>query len=179
MARPSFSRFVYCDTNILSQLAKHQELWPPLSQSLLEYDLTLAVGGQVAKLADAPRLLESLAALLTAVPAAIIKQWDVILDEEVSAHPGMRHETLLSYPLDALLLQDGRPTTVGGVSLIGQPSRRQQGTIGICRATCRPSQRIEVELSSIRLRDVYARTSVAVCVDANHSMASNEPSELS
>ena len=97
MARPSFSRFVYCDTNILSQLAKHRELWPPLSQYLLQHDLTLAVGGQVAELADAPRLHESLAALLTAVPAAIIKQWDVILDEEVSAHPGQRHETLLSY----------------------------------------------------------------------------------
>jgi hypothetical protein len=109
MARPSFSRFVYCDTNILSHLSKHRELWSPLSQYLLQHDLTLAVGSQVAELTDAPRLHEALAIMLTAVPAAIIKQWDVILEEEVRAHPDQRNDTLLSYPLNALLLQEGGP----------------------------------------------------------------------
>lgn len=109
MDRPSFSRFVYCDTNILSHVAKHRELWSPLSQYLLQHDLTLAVGSQVAELTDALRLHEALAILLTAVPSAIIKQWDVILEEEVRAHPEQRNETLLSYPLNALLLQEGGP----------------------------------------------------------------------
>jgi len=103
MASVSFSRFLYCDTNILSHLAKHPELWPRIAEYLLAYDLTIAVGTQVAELSDVDRLHKPLSSLLTAVPAGIIKQWDVVLSEEVSAHPGQRPDTLLAYPLDALL----------------------------------------------------------------------------
>ncbi len=107
MATLSFSRFLYCDTNILSHLAKHQELRAGWARHLLERDLTLAVGSQVAELADASSLHASLVRLLTSVPSGLIKTWDQILDEEVQAHPSSRTATLLMYPLNALLLEEG------------------------------------------------------------------------
>ena len=105
----SLSRFVYCDTNILSYLAKHQDLWPGWATHLLEHDLTLAVGSQVAELSDASRLHESVGRLLTTLPSALIKPWDEVLAEEVSAHPDARSATLLMYPLNALLVEEKGP----------------------------------------------------------------------
>jgi hypothetical protein len=64
----------------------------------------------VAELADVARLHDNIAALLTAVRAAIIKTWDTVLDEEVRAHPQQRLETLLAYPLNALLFEADGPS---------------------------------------------------------------------
>lgn len=101
----TFSHFVYCDTNILSELAKQPTLWPPVREYLLSRDLTIAVSSQVAELSDAEGLHEGLNALLVSVPSAVIKQWDVVLGEEVKAHPDERSESLLAYPLNAVLFE--------------------------------------------------------------------------
>jgi len=98
----SFMRFVYCDTNILSHLAKHPALWPGWTNYLTSNDLTLAIGSQLAELSDATRIHESLVRLLTTLPAALIKPWDEVLSEEVAAHPRDRSAPLLMYPLNAL-----------------------------------------------------------------------------
>jgi hypothetical protein len=108
----SFSRFVFLDTNILSQLAKDRTLWPGLTRYLLENDLTLALATQAAELADAPQLHNDLAALLTSLPSAIVKTWDTVVDEEVKAHPERRIDTLLTYPLNALLIDDDGPSKI-------------------------------------------------------------------
>jgi hypothetical protein len=50
--------------------------------------------------------------MLVSVPSAVIKQWDVVLAEEVMAHPKTRSESLLLYPLNALLLESGGPAQI-------------------------------------------------------------------
>jgi hypothetical protein len=103
MPKHTFSRFVYFDTNILSHLAKNEELWTKLHEFLSQNDLTLAVSVQVAELSDAKNLHQSLTKMFVSVPSALVKSWDVILDEEVKAHPEKRTETLLTYPLNAMI----------------------------------------------------------------------------
>jgi len=99
----SFSRFVYFDTNILSILAKDKTRWRPLQDFLYRDDLCIAVSGALAaELSEATRLHQPLNDLLTAVPSALIKSAEVILDEEVQAHPQRRTATLLQYHLNAL-----------------------------------------------------------------------------
>lgn len=99
----TFSRFAHFDTNILSTFAKNQSLWQPLQDFLKANDLCLAIGeGQFAELNSDDRLHQPLNDLLTAAPSAIVKNHQIILDEEVKAHPGKRTETLLQYPLNAL-----------------------------------------------------------------------------
>lgn len=105
----SFSRFAYFDTNILSELAKRPDLWGPVADYLIHEDLTIAVSSQVAELSDVSRLHEALGSMLVALPSAVIKQWDLVLAEEVMAHPETRSESLLLYPLNALLLEPGGP----------------------------------------------------------------------
>jgi hypothetical protein len=108
----SFSRFAYFDTNILSELAKRPALWRPVSEHLIREDLTLAVSSQIAELSDVSRLHEALSSMLVALPSAVIKQWDVVLDEEVEAHPLTRSEGLLLHPLNALLLESNGPAQI-------------------------------------------------------------------
>jgi hypothetical protein len=100
----AYSRFLHGDTNILSAFAKRKELWRPLQDFLHSNDLCLAFSGaQAAELNSAPWLHEPLNTLLTAVPSALIKSADIILQEEIDAHPNSRTGTLLQYPLNALL----------------------------------------------------------------------------
>src|SRR5713101_6708624 len=79
----SYSRLVHGDTNILSQFAKQQELWRPLQDFLHAQDLCLGVSGaQAAELSSDNRLHDPLNMLLTAVPSAVIKAPDVVLNED-------------------------------------------------------------------------------------------------
>jgi hypothetical protein len=105
----SFSRFIYFDTNILSHLAKTRSMWSRLSEYLVRHDLTIAVGSQVAELADVASLHEALANMLLVAPSALIKPWNEVLLEEVNAHPNMRKETLCLYPLNGLILEQPGP----------------------------------------------------------------------
>ncbi|MDD5468007.1 MAG: hypothetical protein PHS96_09375 [Anaerolineales bacterium] len=41
------------------------------------------------------------------VPTGILKIWDEIITEEVNSHPNFRSGSLLRYPLNAILLEDG------------------------------------------------------------------------
>jgi len=106
MSDYTFSRFVYFDTNIISHLAKNKHLWPKLFDFLTQNDLTLGVSGaQVSELSDAKSLHQILAEMFVLIPSATVKTWDVILTEEVNAHPQKRTVSLLGYPLNALLLE--------------------------------------------------------------------------
>lgn len=108
MSEFTFSRFVYCDTNILSHLAKNEHLWPRLFEFLDQGDLTLGLSGaQIAELSDAKSLHQSLARLFVTVPSALLKNPDTVLAEEVRSHPQGRSELLLMYPLNAILLEEG------------------------------------------------------------------------
>lgn len=107
-ANYTFSRFVYFDTNIISHLAKNIDLWRPLFDFLKQKDLTLGVSSaQVVELSDAKGLHEDIVALFLSVPSGLLKTWDMILDEEVKAHPHERTESLLLYPLNAMLIEPG------------------------------------------------------------------------
>lgn len=106
MPEYTFSRFAYLDTNILSHLAKNRHLWSKLFDFLKESGLTLGISSaQIAELSDAKSLHQSLVALFISVPSAALKTWDIILAEEVKTHPQRRTETMLLYPLNALLLE--------------------------------------------------------------------------
>lgn len=105
----TFSRFAYLDTNVLSELAKHPEMVQPLQQYLLREDLTVAVSAQVAELSDVDRLHDRLVGVLLSLPSAIIKSPDEVLAEEVGAHPDLRTDSLLSYPLNGLLIERDGP----------------------------------------------------------------------
>jgi hypothetical protein len=103
----TFSRFAYFDTNIISEIAKNHLFQEKLFEFLKEQDLTLGLStGQVAELADAQGLHTSLVALFFSVPTAVLKTWDMIIDEEVEAHPQRRTQSLLMYPVNAMLLED-------------------------------------------------------------------------
>ena len=104
MAEFTYSHFAYFDKNILSYLAKHQEVWPQLFRFLWDNDLTLCVsGGHAAELSQATRLHPALAELLIQVPWGLVKPRDDIVQEEVQAHPQHRTESLLLQPLNILL----------------------------------------------------------------------------
>jgi hypothetical protein len=105
-AQYTFSRFVYFDTNIISHIAKNGHLWRPLFDFLERNDLTLGISSaQVVELSDAKGLHQDLVALFLGVPSGLLKTWDIILDEEVKAHPQERKESLLLYPVNAMLLE--------------------------------------------------------------------------
>jgi hypothetical protein len=98
-----YSRFAYFDTNILSILAKDPTRWRPLQDFLYRDKLCLAISGaQVAELSSDTRLHQPLNDFLTAVPSALIKSANEILDEEVNAHPARRSESLFAYSLNVL-----------------------------------------------------------------------------
>lgn len=102
----TFSRFVYCDTNILSHLATNQQLWRPLFRFLTDNDLCIALAeGNLLELAEAHRLHSALTALLVSVPSALIKLTETVINEEVSAHPRPRTDSLLHYPINAVLAE--------------------------------------------------------------------------
>ncbi|MEX1143241.1 MAG: hypothetical protein WEC16_00230 [Anaerolineales bacterium] len=106
MVEYTFSRFAYFDTGILSFLARNNQLWPKLREFLFGNDLTLGIcGAQLSELSDATRLHQALVELFMSVPSALLKDWEVIRDEEVEAHPNHRKATLLKYPLNSLLLK--------------------------------------------------------------------------
>ena len=93
MPEHSFSRFIYCDTNIISHLAKNKQLWSRLFDFLIENDLTLGVSGaQLVELTDAKHLLSDFAWLFVRVPSALLKTPDMVLAEEVVAAFARRSE---------------------------------------------------------------------------------------
>lgn len=107
MVKYTFSRFVYFDTNIISHLAKNEHLWPKLFEYFTENGLTMGVGGaQIAELSDAKKIHERLTDLFLSVPTGIIKNWDEIIKEEISAYPNDRSESLLTYPLNAIIYEN-------------------------------------------------------------------------
>jgi hypothetical protein len=127
MPEHSFSRFVYCDTNIISHLAKNKHLWSRLFEFLEENDLTLGVSGaQLVELIDAKNLLSDVAKLLLRVPSALLKTFDTVLAEEVEAHPQHRAKSLLLQPLNGMLLEAGGLEKLQGhLSSEGLRSARQ------------------------------------------------------
>jgi len=109
----SFSRFVYLDTNIYSYLAKNIHHWKRLSDFLTANDLCLALShAHQAELAEAKTLHDKLVDLLLLMPSAAIKPWDVVLKEEVKAHPQCRTDSLLLYPFNQLLLEKNGNHTI-------------------------------------------------------------------
>jgi hypothetical protein len=103
----TFSRFAYFDTNIISEIAKNQLLRSKLYEFLKEQDLTLGIStGQVVELADAKDIHPLLVALFFSVPSAILKTWDMIIAEEVDAHPERRTQPLIMYPVNAMLQEN-------------------------------------------------------------------------
>ena len=102
----SFSRFIYLDTNIYCYLAKNNHLWGRLFDFLIANDLCLSLSSaNLSELADTTALHKKLVDLLLLMPSAVIKTSDIILNEEVKAHPQRRTDSLLLYPLNQLLLK--------------------------------------------------------------------------
>lgn len=71
-------------------------------------DLTMGLStGQIAELADARNIHPDLVTLFLSVPTGILKIWNEIITEEVNSHPNFRGNSLLLYPLNAILLENG------------------------------------------------------------------------
>ena len=103
LVEPSFSRFLYLDTNIFGVLAQEKSLVRPLFDFLWERDLCLAISGaQAAELSDAQHLHEDLDVIMTALPSVLVKSAEVILDEEVRSYPNERKDSLISFYMNAL-----------------------------------------------------------------------------
>lgn len=73
-------KYLYLDTNILSELAKNEKWWDSLKRFLTDANLSLAVSGaQLAELSDAVRLHESITNLFWYAPTKAVLTWDEIL----------------------------------------------------------------------------------------------------
>lgn len=91
----------YFDTNILSYLAKNQQLWTKLSDFLNHNDVVIGISqGLIAELVDATRLHANLADLFVSVPTAILKPFEVVIEEEVEAHPERRSQSIINAIID-------------------------------------------------------------------------------
>jgi len=102
----SFSNFVYFDTNIILEIAKNKSLWNDLYTFLEQNDLTMGLStGQIAEIADAKKLHQPLVGLFLSVPTALLKIWDVIVNEEIESYPNVRTKTLMMYPLNVILAE--------------------------------------------------------------------------
>jgi len=107
MPEYTFSKFIYFDTNIVSHFVKNPHQVSELSDYLKDHGLTMGIGvGQFAELADLKSLHLDLAKFLVSVPTGILKNADEIMAEEVKAHPKNRSDTLLTYGLNAILLEE-------------------------------------------------------------------------
>ena len=92
------SEVAYFDTNILSHLAQNRQLWSKLGVFLAENNLVLGISSaHVAELADVTRQHQALAELFVSIPSGILKTWDVILAEEIQAHPQKRSQSLFAH----------------------------------------------------------------------------------
>lgn len=108
LTKYTFSKFIYFDTNIVSTLAKDRSHWTRLAGFLEANDLTIGFSSaQVAELSAASALHEPLVALLISHPSGVLKTWETIISEEVEAHPDLRSDPLLMYPINAILLEEG------------------------------------------------------------------------
>jgi len=100
----TYSKFIYLDTNILSHICTETELYHPFFDHLSKNDLTIAISaGILAELSQVTRKHSDLDWLLSLSPSALIKTGEMILQEEVKAHPNYRNDTLLYYPLNHLM----------------------------------------------------------------------------
>lgn len=108
MSPITFTRFAYFDTNIISELAKNPSTQKSLLEFLEHHDLTLGLStGQISELADAKELHPSLVALFFNLPTAFLKTGDVIMSEEVEAHPERRDQPLPMLVVNTMFLEDG------------------------------------------------------------------------
>ena len=100
----TYSKFIYLDTNILSHLCTETELYRPFFDFLTRNDLTIAISaGLLAELSQVTRKHSDLDWLLTMCPSALVKTGEMLVREEVQAHPNYRNETLMLYPLNNLM----------------------------------------------------------------------------
>ena len=107
MSRHTFSHIIYCDTNILSYIAKNKNIWNKLFEFLTENDLTLGIGGpQLSELSDATRLHKTFSEMFVFFPSVLLKPHEIIFDEEVKAHPNKRKSLLSENPLNSFLMVD-------------------------------------------------------------------------
>jgi len=108
----TFSKLIYFDTNILSHLANHQELWHRLFQYCSDNDLALAVtNAQLVELHDADRLYDKLIALFLNAPSVLIKPVEMIREMETTVHPStVSPDSILLVSLNSLLEKPDGPT---------------------------------------------------------------------
>jgi hypothetical protein len=100
------SHIVYCDTNILSHLAKNKHLWSKFFDFLVQNNFALGIGGpQLSELSDAKKLHKILAEMFVIFPSVLLKPWDIVLNEEVQAHPHKRDAQLYMYCLNSSLFE--------------------------------------------------------------------------
>lgn len=104
MSKFSFSRFIYLDTCIFSELVKRQKLIPPFSNFLVQNDLCIAVSQALwLELSPKKHTHQTIDAILTLLPSAVIKEPSEVLAEEVASHPNKVEVPLLKSPLNLLM----------------------------------------------------------------------------
>ena len=100
----SFSNFIYLDTLVFKELVKNKGLVRPLFDFLRKEDLCIAVSQALwLELSPKKHTHQTIDAVLTCLPSAVIKKPDQVLTEESSSYPNMRKDTLLLSPLNALM----------------------------------------------------------------------------
>lgn len=106
MVEYTFSSIAYFDTNIISNLAKVRPLWPNLFEFLRTNNLAIEVSTpQFTELADARSIHPDLVILFMNVSIGILKIWDEKITEEVRSLHNFRSDSLLLYPLNAIILE--------------------------------------------------------------------------
>ena len=107
----TYRNFAYLDTNILSYLAKkvRDKEWSEAKRFrsyLLDQDLTIAISeAHMLELSEADKLHEPLALLLVMLPSALIKSREMIVAEEVDAHPSPYTGSIVAQRINPLLLE--------------------------------------------------------------------------
>lgn len=104
----TYSHFIYFDTNIISTAAQKPDLWIDIQTKFMEQDLTMALGsGQISELSDAQHLHADIVQFLLNIPSGIIKNFYEVVEEEFGTFPESRIESLLKYPLNAIVYENG------------------------------------------------------------------------
>ena len=103
MSQPRrFPDCVYFDTDIISMVVEHPELYRPLFNFLFENHFCIAVSDDLlVELSQATRKQADFNTFFTLLPSAEIKNFEAVIGEEVKSYPKVRTDKFLLWSADS------------------------------------------------------------------------------
>ncbi len=105
LAENKIPRIAYFDTNIISHLAKNRNLWQAMLDYMDKNNIMMGISGaQLVELSDATKIHDEICCLIYNLPSVLLKEIDIVINEEVYAYPHNRKDSLISYLQTDLLM---------------------------------------------------------------------------